>query len=259
MDQLKRKKVSDGEAKKKKVGKVILTSRDVDILEFVFDMKFVSVKDVYERFFKVTLSGEPAKSMDWAVRRLQQLEKAGYLKGKFSFSERTKYYLGTFKGYYQVSNIYPERVFTKPLAEIDHRTFNHDKQMVEARIKLENSRAASSWISDRKLRSSKELAGGLTNSNVPDAIYLGADSKRVSLELEMSVKAKSEYREKIKKYISMLRSKDNGVKVFDKVLYVCARPSSYEFLKNEVSIYGDLFEVRTFFEFFERDPETRRY
>lgn len=249
------------EVKKKRVrswGRVILSERDLDVLEFIFDMKFSSVQGVFEKFFRINLKGEEARSAEWAVRRLQQLERAGLIKGTFSFSERTKYYLGTYKGYREVVGRRPESFIVKPLGSIDHRTFAHDNHVLLARLILENKRAAHSWVSDRKLRSSKELAGGLGSSYVPDGIYIDDGGLRVGFELEMSVKSKSDYREKVKKYVSMIRG-DESRRIIDRVEYVCARPSSYEFLKNELKIYGEMFKVVSFSEFFGKSPEPRKY
>ncbi|MFV8250496.1 replication-relaxation family protein [Bdellovibrio bacteriovorus] len=244
---------SEVKEKKKKVRKgysVILTPRDLEILEFILDMKFASIEDIFEKFFKVTLAGEEAKSNEWAVRRLQQLAKAGYLKGVHSFSERTKFYLATIKAYQEVSRNKPEEEVLKPSRVIDHRTFDHDRLVLEARIMLENKRAASCWVSDKKLRSSTELSGGLTLSNVPDGIYKSENGQKVAFEIELSKKSPKEIISKIKRYVSMMRSENSKVRVFDRVVYVCAKKYSYDLLVRETKIYGDLFEVMTFAGFF---------
>ncbi|QDK37979.1 replication-relaxation family protein [Bdellovibrio sp. NC01] len=229
---------------------VILSERDYQIIEYVLDMKFATVQDVFEKFFKVTLSNEPAKSDEWAVRRLQQLSKAGYLKPIHSFSERRKYYLGTVKGYSILEKVKPEADVSKPVKGIDHHTFDHDKKVIEARIILENQRAATSWISDKKLRSNKDLAGGLLLSNVPDGLFKTPEGKRIALEVEATTKTKAIYQSKIKKYVSMMRSKDTKVNVFDKVLYVVAKPWVIDFLSKETKIYGELFEIVSWQDFF---------
>lgn len=236
--------------KYKKSGSVLLSERDYLIIEYVLDMKFATVQDIFEKFFKITLSQEPAKSDEWAIRRLQQLTKAGYLTSVHSFSERRKYYLGTQKGYSIIDKVKPEADVSKPCKGIDHHTFNHDKKVIEARIILENQRAATSWISDKKLRSNKELAGGLLLSNVPDGLFRTPEGKRIALEIEATTKTKAIYQAKIKKYVSMMRSKDSKVNVFDKVLYVIAKPWVLDFLTKETKIYGDLFEITSYEDFF---------
>lgn len=239
--------------KVKKVRGVVLVERDIELLELILDMKFVSVQDVFEKFFKVTKSGEIAKSNEWAIRRLQQLEKSGYLKGAYSFSERTKFYLATMKAYHAVAKAKPEEIVLKPSQVIDHRTFDHDRYVLESRIMLENMRAATCWISDKKLRSSTELAGGLTFGNVPDGIYKNENGEKVAFELELSKKSHKVYLAKIKKYVTMMRSKSEQGSVFNKVIYVCAKQYVYDLLVKETKIYGELFEVQKLSIFFKRD------
>lgn len=233
---------------------VVLSERDLNILEYILDMKFASIQDVFEKFFKVTLSGEEAKSNEWAVRRLQQLSRAGYLKGTHSFSLRDKFYVATMRAYYAVSRAYPEKEVVKPSMVIDQRTFDHDWLVLRARIMLENKRAASCWISDKRLRSNQELAGGLTLSKVPDGIFINEKGERVAFEFELSKKPHEVYREKIKKYVSMIRNPMGGVRVFEKVIYVCAREYVYERLRKETQVYGDLFEVVRYSDFFGVSP-----
>lgn len=216
--------------------------RDLEILEFILEMKFAGIEDVYQRFFSVTLKGDVALSNEWAMKRLKELEKAGLLNGLHSFSEKKKFYLVTIKGYQALRNKKSDFEDLKPSLKIDHRTFDHDKYVLEARIALENRLAASSWISDKRLRKNKELAGGLVNSNVPDGVYINEKGERVAFEFELSRKSNADYLNKIKKYVEIMRSETER-KVFDKVVYVCAKSYAYVFLSRETRIYGDLFEI----------------
>ncbi len=230
---------------------VILSDRDLTILEFLLDMKFASLKDIFERFFAFTLTGEPARSNEWAIRRLQQLEKAKFVKSAHSFSERRRYYIATVKAYRAVSDRKPIDFVSKPLQTIDLKTFLHDKMVLESRIILENQRAATCWISDRKLRSSTELAGGLSKKYIPDGIYT-EDNIKTAIEIEISVKSKVRYQDKIKKYVQHMRAADVKHKTFDRVLFVCAKDKVFEILKSETKIYGSLFEVNHFNDFFKK-------
>ncbi|WP_413578533.1 replication-relaxation family protein [Bdellovibrio sp. HCB290] len=236
--------------KVKKSRSVVLTDRDLNILEYILEMKFSSVQDVFEIFFKINQFGNEAASTRAAVARLQQLTKSGYLNGIHSFSERRKYYLTTQKGYRSLCERRPNKEYIQPVQSIDHRTFNHDKLVLEARIALENKRAARNWISDRRLRSNKDLAGGLTNHAVPDGIFINPEGQRVALELEYTSKSRSDHIEKIKRYVMMMRSESPTTKVFDQVIYICAYERIVEMLVQETKIYGELFQVKSFDEFF---------
>ena len=87
-------------------------------------------------------------------------------------------------------------------------------------------------------------------SNVPDGIYKDEIGERIALEIEVSQKSKADYQLKIKKYVAMMRSKDTKIKVFDRVVYVVAKPNVVEYLIKETKIFGDLFTILTFDQFF---------
>lgn len=229
---------------------VILTSRDFEILEFILEMRFSGIEEVFEKFFKITQSSVQAKSMEWARKRLSQLEEAKFLKSVRSFSESTRYFTTTFKAYYALSNIKPEVLVCRPSLGFDIRTFYHDKAVLRSRIHLEQKHKVTLWVSDRKLKSAAELTNGLDRLYIPDAIYTSVSGEKVAFELEIAVKAKKRYQDKIKKYVSILRSTDVKHKIFDRVLFVCAKASVAEHLSKETKIYGELFEIQTFDEFF---------
>jgi len=230
--------------------RVVLSERDFEILEFILDMKFVSLEEVFFRFFRVIKGDGEAKNDLWAKKRLLQLEQAKFISSKRSFSEATRYYVATLKAYYVLSNSKPQAVVSKPSRGIDQRTFLHDKLVLSSRRQLENTLKVTSWLSDRKLRSSKELSGGLTSLYVPDGIYTLPDSSKVAFELEIAIKAKSRYQDKIKKYVQLMRAPGLQHKIFDRVHFVCAKEVVAQHLIKETKIYGDLFKVETFDSFF---------
>lgn len=228
---------------------VMLTSRDLEVIEFVIDMKFVSVEDVFEKFFKVTLSSQEAKSDLWARKRLLQLEQGQFLKAHKVQTEKLTYYTATFKAYYAISNVHPEKAFTKPVGGFDQRTFAHDKLVLKCRLDLEAFAKATNWISDRKLKALPELSGGLSSAYVPDAIFSLPSMQRVAFELEIARKSKSRYADKIKKYVQVLRQQDATKKKFDVVQIVCTQEPVYELLVKESKIYGSLFKIQTMNQF----------
>lgn len=234
---------------------IVLTERDFEILEFIMDMKFAGIEEVFERFFKITMSNESAKSSEWARKRLCQLEKANFLKSVRSFSESTRYYVTTFKAYYALTQFNPEKFVSKPSGGFDQRTFLHDRGVLRARLHLESLRLVNLWLSDRKLKSSTELAGGLQVQYIPDAIYITPAGVRIAFELEIAVKAKGRYQDKIKKYVQIMRSTNSQHKVFDRVHFVCAKETVAKFLIKETRIYGELFEVVTAENFFAKKGE----
>ncbi len=228
---------------------VVLTPRDLEVIEFIIDMKFASVEDVFEKFFRVTLSDVEAKSDHWARKRLLQLEQGKFLRAHKVQTEKVTYYTATFKAFYALSNVYPEKAFVKPVGGFDHRTFAHDKLVLKCRLDLEGRLKVSNWISDRKLKASAELSGGLSTVHVPDAIYTTVEGRRVAFELEIARKSKSRYADKIKKYVQVLRSLDQSKKKFDWVQIVCTQEPVFDLLVKETKIYGGIFQIKTMNQF----------
>lgn len=144
---------------------------------------------------------------------------------------------------------------SKPSGGFDQRTFLHDRGVLRARLHLESLRLVNLWLSDRKLKSSTGLAGGLQVQYIPDAIYVTPAGVRVAFELEIAVKAKNRYQDKIKKYVQLMRSTNMQHKVFDRVQFVCAKDTVAKFLIKETRIYGELFEVVTADDFFLKNGE----
>jgi hypothetical protein len=147
-------------------------------------------------------------------------------------------------------NFKPELFVTKPSGGFDQRTFHHDRGVLKARLFLESLGLVNSWLSDRKLKSSTELTGGLSTHYIPDAIYVGPCRARVAFELEIAVKAKSRYQDKVKKYVQLMRAPNPSQKIFDRVQFVCAKDTVAKFLIKETRIYGELFQVLSVEEFF---------
>lgn len=228
---------------------VILTSRDLEIIEFIIDMKFASIEDVFEKFFKVKQNQTAAKSDLWARKRLLQLEQSKFLKGHKLHQEKSTFYTATFKAYYALSNVHPEKLLCKPIGGFDSRTYGHDKTVLKCRLALESQLNITNWISDRKLKSYPELTGGLSTNHVPDGIFTKSTGENVAFELEIARKAKSRYQDKIRKYLYILRSDNSAKRKFESVLFVCPKETVRDLLIKETKIYGKLFKVLSMQEF----------
>lgn len=228
---------------------VFLTERDLEVLEFIVDMKFASVEDVFRKFFKVTLNSEAARSDEWARKRLFQLEQGQFLKAHKVQQDKVTFYTATLKSYYALINFYPDRPFTKPVGGFDHRIFIHDKLVLKCRLDLEERLGVTSWLSDRKLKAYPDLAGGLSHAHIPDAIYKTSSGASVAFELEIARKSKSRYQDKLKKYVQVLRTLDVSRRKFELVQFVCTQDSVHELLVKETKIYGSLFKIQTIGEF----------
>ena len=233
---------------------VILTERDFGIIEFVCEMKFARTQDLFQKFFSVLHSGESAISDLWARKRLLQLERGGFLKSYRmpEMQKRDLIYTATIRGYRAVMNVFPEKLLCKPMLSVDLRTFGHDLRVLQCRLMLEALGEIKSWISDRQLKSFRELSGGFRGSEVPDGIFLTGEGRKIAFELEIARKSKSKYLAKVKRYVAHLRNRGLEKRQFESVLYVCGNKQVSQLLENETRIYGDCFRVLSFKQFSEK-------
>jgi hypothetical protein len=233
------------EAKKAaSVENVMLTSRDLEVISFIHEMKFATIEDVHFKFFRKLKDGTESKSMWWARERLTLLQKHNFLGRVYSFNERKAYFLGTKKGFMALVKKCPSKWPVRPLEKIDFKTFDHDKLVMELRLKLEASGEACSWISDRQLFQFPELCLNLGEGNQPDAIYENAKGEKVAFELEIARKTKKRYLDKIRTYVFLMREQKDNPKSFKKVHFVVASEAVYELILSEVKIYPQYFTVQ---------------
>jgi len=219
-----------------------ITSRDIKVIKFIVEMKFASLEMVFEKFFRKTRTEEEAASKAWAKKRLFQLQSSGFLVGVYAFSERTKFFSAGKKAYQVLRQILDPAANLKPSSGFDQKTFVHDRLLGELRVALEASGEVSDWLSDRLLRSNLQLTGGLTGRWVPDAIIVRNTGEKKALELEIAQKSLARYRQKISKYLSILRATSKE-RPFSKVLYLCEKENVVKILKTETRLYPDLFLV----------------
>lgn len=234
--------------KTNKTSSINVTDRDLEIIEFICEMKFASLEDVFEKFFKNNLDGSSAKNDLWARKRLLQLEQSKFLTSHKLHQEKTPYYTATLKGYYALTNLNPEKLICKPVGGLDVRNYAHDKLVLKCRLALETQKKIKSWTSDRKLKTFSDLSGGLSANHIPDGIFESSAGEKIAFELEIARKAKSRYQDKVSKYVSHMRSNETSRK-FENVLYVCAKETVKELITKETKVFGKLFRVLSMQEF----------
>lgn len=172
---------------------VILTERDLEIFQFVCEMKFARTEDIYQKFFKNLESGNIAASDLWTRKRLFQLEKGGFLKSRKLPGEKSTFYTATNKAFMALKNICPEKALCTPLLSIDYRTYGHDLQVLKYRLLLEENNKITNWVSDRMMKQNQEFDKDFGASDVPDGLFLDSDGRKFAFELEISRKSKSKY------------------------------------------------------------------
>lgn len=224
--------------------RVELVERDLRVLEFILDMKFAGCAEVFERFFSRVHDGEVvAASHEWTRKRLRQLTQGGFLRAGVGVHGGAAVYFATFKAFYALSSVYPESVFPKPTGGLDLRTFVHDRELLAVRMEYERTASGVSWVSDRRLKQGFASDIGLSGVHVPDALIELPGVGLVALELEIAMKSRERYRDKVARYVRLIRESRAKPKGLRKVIYRCLREPVFEALSKECRVYGDMFDV----------------
>lgn len=224
---------------------VEIVERDLKVLDFILDMKFATASEVYAKFFarspELPRVGHPTK---WTKRRLMQLTRSGFLKATVGIGVQELVYFATFKAFYLLNSFSPSELRPKPTGGLDLRTFVHDRELLFLRMDFERMFGDVAWISDRRLKQGFGETLGIYGSDVPDAILRLPDVGLVALELEIALKSRVRYRDKVSRFVSLIResrTKPDGIR---KVIYVCHRKPVFEIIRDETRVYGQLFDVR---------------
>lgn len=223
----------------RKSGPFRMTSRDMDILEFALEMKFSTIDDIHAKFFKFTRGGEQSTCLRWARERVAHLVRSGFLRAVKDVCYRTLYIV-TSKGYFYLRNSRPERSYSRPLASVDGRTYDHDQKMIQLRTVLEEKGTVAQWISERQLTELDEYRSRFSTEFRPDGIYVTREGVRVAFELEIARKSKERYQQKVKRYIQMM-SEPEAQSLFSQVHFVCAKETVLRLIQDQAELFHSYF------------------
>lgn len=216
------------------------TDRELDILEFITEMKFSTLECIHSKFFKVTKWGSQSNSLTWARQRLLKLIQSDLVQ-VMSDVCTTPLYVVTPKGFNYLRSSRLHHTFCKPLYEVDGRFFDHDCRVTKVRIQLENLKMTTKWISERQLSEIELFKQSLSSEFRPDAIYTDNEGRKVAFELEIARKAKVRYQTKIKRYIQVMEDPTQSKNLFERVHFVCEKKNILELLKLETALYQHYF------------------
>jgi len=184
--------------------RLFLQDRDIEILNYCLEQKFLTLEQVTRRFFRPK---EGAKHpLHTAYRRLLTLQKFGMLK-LVPWDPSGKKAVQTTKLGEQELKI--RGLEPLPVCEINYATAEHDRRVTDVRIIFEELGLLSSWTSDRSLKSQVE------SRRVPDAIFGLQKGHQVALEVEIAWKGKERYQEIFSSY---LRKRFGEIQI---LFYIC--------------------------------------
>ncbi len=232
---------------------VRLTPRDLDMLEFINDMKFASVKEVHERFF-IRKSDKLERPVFAAKNRLYALSTGGYLTTEKIGEPDITAFVVTQRGVLALSNFKPMRSHPKALGKIEMAVFHHDYAVLKARLFLEKHNFISSWMSERLMEAEAKVTGGLSTDYHPDAIYVLPTGERVAFEFERTSKNRDRYLKKINKFYDLIKESENPI--FEKVQYVCVMPAIQKMITSLSEMYREHFQAEMVDEFIKRVEST---
>lgn len=223
---------------------VRLVARDFEVIRFLIQMKFSSIEEIHQKFFKLSPTGIESSSLRWARERLATLCELGLVSSEGVAGSGKRYFVAKAKGYHLISRTLHLDGFVKPTGRIDIRTFEHDLAVLRTRLELESESSVTNWISDRELKVASERLDALRGDYAPDAIYQTPSGEQVALEVEIARKAKIRYQKKIQHYVDTYRDRGSSSFKLSKVHVVCLRKSVFEIWKNKTEIYGSIFDVQ---------------
>jgi hypothetical protein len=218
-----------------------ITSRDLEVLVFLLEMKFATIAEIHFKFFRGTREGGFSTSYRWAWERIGALVDEGLIDEISGVVAKTTY-ICTNKGYRFAKNCLKENFVCRPAGGLDRNTYDHDLAVTRLRLILEDSNIVQGWQSERSIEEDESATGRFQPDFIPDGVYTGQNSKRVAVEVEMSRKSKSRYREKVNKYIDVIRSAGADAK-FQEVHYYCISKEIIQLIEAEASLFAKFIKV----------------
>lgn len=202
--------------------RLILQNRDIGVMQYCLEQKFVTVEQVAKRFFRA--KREAKYPLHTAYRRMLILQKFGMVKLVCWNSSGGRAMQTTKLGEQELKS---EGLEPPSVCEINPATAEHDRRVTDVRIIFEQLNLSSSWRSDRYLKS-----GRGSSRRVPDAVFDLKNGQRVSLEVEIAQKAKERYRDIFDNY----RGKQFGN--IEIVFYVCNTMTQLKSLAEMTEAYS---------------------
>lgn len=87
------------------------------------------------------------------------------------------------------------------------------------------------------------ILGKLEDAYTPDGIYKSIQGAPIAFELEIALKSKARYQDKVKRYVQWIREHRNDPSAFKKVHFVTTNEAVKKHLDNYTTIYADIFKI----------------
>lgn len=172
--------------------RLIIQDRDLDIIRYCIDQKFMTVEQIAKKFFNPKSDARHPNQA--AYRRVLILQKFKMLSIRPVLTGE-KVVVATEIGAGELGAKGIDSL--EPVTAVDYRYFEHDRRASDVRITFEGGGLITAWESDRWLKN--RFAQG---SRVPDAMFKLANGQCGVLEMEIAKKARGRYKRIFENYAS---------------------------------------------------------
>ena len=226
---------------------LILNGRDLDVLYFVFQMRFATSVQIMKACFSQTKDGNIRTSDKYIKARLLQLVENKLLSTHLPpIGGSQKYLYSVTRKTLSILDGKGLPILVSSVPRYRTQDFEHDFHVIDCRLALEKSKRATDWIPEFQIRGRFNAFENLAAKYIPDGLFINKLGELTAFEMEISRKSKERYEDKIQKYVSLVRSHFNEEIKFKRVLFVVKNKDVFKILSDMTRIYADIFRVESF-------------
>lgn len=170
---------------------MILTKRDVEILNFINDFGFCEIGQIERRFGL-------KKPRNYQV--MKKLVKMGLVKHERIFYGKC--------GVFYVSRQGSQYTGLPPIKNIPTAIYEHQLMVIELYFKLMHQYPEALWVSERHLVHDKFKIGVGQRGHIPDGMLIMPDHKKIAIELELTLKGEFRLNKILRGYVGQLSIKE---------------------------------------------------
>ncbi|HPI40953.1 MAG TPA: replication-relaxation family protein [Pseudobdellovibrionaceae bacterium] len=226
--------------------RIVLTNRDINVLYFIFQMRFATSHQIMMSCFRKRRDGLERSSDFYIKRRLSKLVDLKLLKTDRAPKGDLKFIYSTTKLALKIIEGRGFTVLVNKSPETKIQNFDHDSHVTNCRISLEKASRAKDWVPEFQIQSLFNAFEKLPAKYIPDALFTNRLGELTAFEMEISRKAKHRYQDKIDKYVELVRSHFDDTLKFKRVLYITKSMEVHKLLTDMTKIHSDIFKVETY-------------
>jgi len=217
------------EEPKRKISKELygkIERRNMAILRFILDQKYISKEQLKRRFFswaneKGNLFTESAVKRFLAEEWVSEKPGTGKHPALLIVTDKGLEKLTQMSQSEKRSAIMTKRIFEPEVA--------HDLILNDVRISMENKKMVSLWFSEKRLEAEPKMRSLF--KDMPDAVVYSASKRGSFLEFENAPKGPGKYKERIEELTKALSDPEIINQGIDEIVFVCRESSSFLMLE----------------------------